>query len=56
MGKLKCVECGETILELPMHCGKAMHKEGNQLVCWMGASCGSQSIPEHCGKPMDVIE
>jgi len=56
MGKLKCVECGETILELPMHCGKPMHKEGDQLVCWMGASCGSQSIPEHCGKPMDVIE
>jgi Cu+-exporting ATPase len=56
MGKLKCAECGETILELPMHCGKPMHKENNQLVCWMGASCGSQSIPEHCGKPMDVIE
>jgi Cu+-exporting ATPase len=55
VGKLKCSECG---LEqnLPMHCGQPMHKEGNQLVCWMGASCGSQNIPEHHGKPMEVIE
>ena len=55
MGKLKCVECGIE-QDLPMHCGKAMHKEGNQLVCWMGASCGAQPIPEHHGKSMDVIE
>ncbi|MFW9940309.1 MAG: heavy metal translocating P-type ATPase [Candidatus Thorarchaeota archaeon] len=55
MGKLKCVECGLE-QELPMHCGKAMHKEGNQLVCWMGASCGAQPIPEHHGKPMEVLE
>ena len=55
MGKLKCVECGLE-QELPIHCGQAMHKEGDQLVCWMGASCGAQSIPEHHGKPMDVIE
>ncbi|MFX1490594.1 MAG: HAD-IC family P-type ATPase, partial [Promethearchaeota archaeon] len=55
MGKLKCVECGLE-QDLPMHCGKAMHKEGDQLVCWMGASCGAQSIPEHHGKPMEVIE
>ena len=55
MGKLKCVECG---LEqgLPMHCGQAMHKEGDQLVCWMGASCGAQPIPEHHGKPMEIVE
>ncbi len=39
MGKLKCVECG-TILELPIHCGKPMHKGNDQLICWMGASCG----------------
>ncbi len=55
MGKLKCVECGVE-QELPMHCGKPMHKEGDQLVCWMGASCGAQQIPEHHGKPMEVIE
>ncbi|MBY8988626.1 MAG: YHS domain-containing protein, partial [Candidatus Lokiarchaeota archaeon] len=55
MGKLKCVECGQE-QDLPMHCGQAMHKEGDQLVCWMGASCGAQLIPEHHGKPMDVIE
>ncbi|MFX1256374.1 MAG: heavy metal translocating P-type ATPase [Promethearchaeota archaeon] len=55
MGKLKCAECG-TEKELPQHCGKPMHKEGDQLVCWMGASCGAQPIPEHHGKPMEVIE
>jgi soluble P-type ATPase/YHS domain-containing protein len=55
MGKLKCVECGLE-QELPMHCGQAMHKEGDQLVCWMGASCGAQPIPEHHGKPMEVLE
>ncbi|UCD01986.1 MAG: heavy metal translocating P-type ATPase [Promethearchaeota archaeon] len=55
MSKLKCVECGLE-QELPMHCGQAMHKEGDQLVCWMGASCGAQPIPEHHGKPMDIIE
>jgi Cu+-exporting ATPase len=55
MGKLKCVECGLE-QELPMHCGQTMHKEGDQLVCWMGPSCGAQPIPEHHGKPMDVIE
>ncbi|MFX1408917.1 MAG: heavy metal translocating P-type ATPase [Promethearchaeota archaeon] len=55
MGKLKCVECGLE-QELPMHCGQPMHREGNQLVCWMGASCGAQSIPEHHGKPMEIIE
>jgi Cu+-exporting ATPase len=55
MGKLKCIECGVE-QELPMHCGKPMHKEGDQLVCWMGASCGAQTIPEHHGKPMEVIE
>ncbi|MFX0030302.1 MAG: heavy metal translocating P-type ATPase [Candidatus Hermodarchaeota archaeon] len=55
MGKLKCSECGAT-QDLPMHCGKPMHKEGNELVCWMGASCGAQPIPEHHDKPMEIIE
>ncbi|MFX0059311.1 MAG: heavy metal translocating P-type ATPase [Candidatus Heimdallarchaeota archaeon] len=55
MSKLKCIECGIE-QELPMHCGQPMHKEGDQLVCWMGASCGAQPIPEHHGKPMKIIE
>ena len=55
MGNLKCIECGLE-QELPMHCGQQMHKEGDQLVCWMGASCGAQKIPEHHGNPMEVIE
>ena len=55
MGKLKCAECGLE-QDLPMHCGQAMHKEGDQLVCWMGASCGAQPIPEHHGKSMEVID
>ncbi|TFG23567.1 MAG: heavy metal translocating P-type ATPase, partial [Promethearchaeota archaeon] len=54
MTKLKCVECGET-QEVPMHCGKPMHKEGDQLVCWMGASCGAQPVPKHHGKPMELV-
>ncbi len=54
MGKLKCGECGLE-QDLPMHCSKPMHKEGDQLVCWMGASCGAQPIPEHHGKLMDVV-
>ncbi len=55
MGKLKCAECGLE-QDLPTHCGKPMHKEGEELVCWMGASCGAQKIPEHHGKPMEIIE
>ncbi len=55
MGKLKCKECGFE-QEIPMHCGQPMHKEGNQLVCWMGASCGAQPIPEHHSKPMEVVK
>jgi Cu+-exporting ATPase len=54
MGKLKCVECGLE-QDLPMHCGQAMHQEGDQLVCWMGASCGAQPIPEHHGKTMEIV-
>ncbi|NVM16915.1 MAG: heavy metal translocating P-type ATPase [Candidatus Lokiarchaeota archaeon] len=54
MGKLKCVECGLE-QDLPMHCGQAMHQEGDQLVCWMGASCGAQPVPEHHGKTMKIV-
>ena len=55
VGKLKCVDCGIE-QEIPVHCGQAMHKEGDRLVCWMGAGCGAQPIPEHHGKQMEVIE
>jgi Cu+-exporting ATPase len=55
MGKLKCVECGFE-QDLPTHCGQTMHKEGDQLVCHMGPSCGAEPIPTHHGKPMQVIE
>ncbi len=55
MGKLKCQEC-DYEQEIPSHCGKPMHQEGDQLVCWMGASCGAESIPKHHGKSMIVIE
>ncbi|MFW9829772.1 MAG: heavy metal translocating P-type ATPase [Candidatus Thorarchaeota archaeon] len=55
MAKLICDECGfeQTI---PMHCGKPMHQEGDQLVCWMGDSCGSEPIPKHHGKAMKLVQ
>jgi len=52
---LKCSHCG-AIQEIPMHCGQPMHIEGDQLVCWMGATCGAQPIPEHCKKPMEIVK
>ncbi|MFW9968648.1 MAG: heavy metal translocating P-type ATPase [Candidatus Odinarchaeota archaeon] len=52
---LKCLECGYE-MELPEHCGKPMRREGDQLVCWMGASCGAQPIPEHHGKIMEIVK
>ena len=55
MGKLKCNECGAE-QDIPMHCGQPMHKEGNELVCWMGASCGAQPIPKHHDKRMEITE
>ena len=55
VAKLKCVECGLE-QELPKHCGKPMHEEDDQLVCWMGSSCGTQPIPQHHGKNMKIIE
>lgn len=54
MAKLKCVEC-DFQQDLPQHCGKPMHEEDDQLVCWMGSSCGTQPIPKHHGKPMKII-
>ena len=53
MAKLKCQECDHE-MDIPMHCGKPMHIEGDQLVCWMGPNCGSQSIPKHHDKVMEV--
>ena len=53
MAKLACKICGEEVA-VPVHCGKEMHQEGNQLVCWMGAACGSQPLPEHCGASMEL--
>lgn len=53
MAKLICEICGEE-LDVPVHCGKEMHKQGDQLVCWMGPACGEQPIPEHCGETMMV--
>ena len=55
LGKLKCTQCGVE-QDIPMHCGQPMHKEGNELVCWMGKSCGFQEIPKHHGKPMEITE
>jgi Cu+-exporting ATPase len=52
---LKCQECNYTE-EVPMHCGKQMHKENGLLVCWMGPECGKQEIPKHHGKPMKIVK
>ncbi|HMF32604.1 MAG TPA: YHS domain-containing protein, partial [Candidatus Lokiarchaeia archaeon] len=48
---LYCSTCG-AVQELPQHCSRPMHPEGDQLVCWMGADCGAQAVPEHHGHPM----
>ena len=48
MGQLICEKCGAEV-PVPVHCGQEMHIEGDQLVCCMGAVCGQQDIPEHCG-------
>ncbi|MFX1238106.1 MAG: heavy metal translocating P-type ATPase [Promethearchaeota archaeon] len=52
---LKCSNCG-FVMELPNHCGKPMHEENGQLVCWMGLSCGVQEIPFHCGIQMEILK
>ncbi len=54
MGKFKCEECGLE-QDLPMHYGQPMHPESEQLTCWLGPECGSQSIPEHHSKPMVLV-
>ena len=55
MGQLVCEKCGAEV-SVPVHCGKEMHIEGDQLICWMGAVCGHQDIPEHCGTAMALKE
>ncbi|MHA1697988.1 MAG: copper-translocating P-type ATPase, partial [Promethearchaeota archaeon] len=54
---LKCQAC-DKVIPMPVHCKKPMHVEfvnGKQmLVCWMGAECGAQDMPQHCGLPMIV--
>jgi DNA-directed RNA polymerase subunit RPC12/RpoP len=55
MANLVCEKCGAEV-SVPVHCGKEMHMEGDQLVCWMGPTCGHQDIPEHCGTSMAIKE
>ncbi|MFW9845395.1 MAG: hypothetical protein ACFFD6_01500 [Candidatus Thorarchaeota archaeon] len=52
MAQLECPKCGAKVA-VPVHCGKEMHQEGDELVCWMGAACGHQAMPEHCGTAME---
>jgi hypothetical protein len=52
MPDLVCAKCGEKV-DVPVHCGKEMHQEGDQLVCWMGPQCGHQDMPSHCGRVME---
>lgn len=51
MEKIVCLKCNHEV-DVPQHCGKPMHIEGENLVCWMGSHCGVQPIPEHCGQLM----
>ena len=57
--KLKCQVCDYTE-PVPMHCKQPMHMESidgvEKLVCWMGPDCGVQDIPDHHGKPMQIVE
>ncbi|MGY5858843.1 MAG: hypothetical protein RTU63_05700 [Candidatus Thorarchaeota archaeon] len=55
MANLVCAKCGEEV-SVPVHCGQEMHIEGDQLVCWMGTTCGHQDMPEHCGEFMAIKE
>jgi hypothetical protein len=55
MDTLVCTMCGAEV-PAPRHCGRPMHidtVDGREmLVCWMGAACGTQPIPQHCDVPM----
>ncbi len=55
--KLKCQTCDYTE-PIPMHCNQPMHIEKTngkeQLVCWMGVSCGVQDLASHHDKPMRI--
>jgi Cu+-exporting ATPase len=57
--RLECQECDYTEV-IPMHCKQPMHIETlegkEQLICWMGPSCGVKDLPTHCGKPMIIGE
>ncbi len=52
--KLKCTQCSYT-QPVPKHCGRAMLQEGDKLVCWMGAGCSEQPMPQHHGVPMKFV-
>ena len=54
-GKLKGDERGFEH-SLPMHCVQPTHQEGDQLVSRQIAFYNAQSIPEHHGKIMELIE
>lgn len=54
MERIKCSKCGYK-MDIPQHCDRIMHKEGDRLVCWMGTHCSVQLIPEHCGQQMSFI-
>lgn len=55
MGELRCQTRAVTG-RTPRHRGQAMHcqdVDGKAMpVCWMGARCDIEAVPEHCGKPM----
>jgi hypothetical protein len=56
--RLKCDKCGQETA-MPAHCNRPMHAErvnGElKLVCWMGADCASDAMPQHCGTPMREV-
>ena len=59
--KLVCSVCGHEEA-LPKHCGRDMIPHEGKLVCWMnldpkfgGMNCGTNEIPEHCGKKMTIM-
>ena len=47
---------GENVFDLIICSDTLEHIEEDQLVCWMGANCGAQPIPDHCNKPMEIVK